>query len=110
MSTRNYLPAYNALHTDGHLASQCEMFLLTKAVPDIQAEDANTANHAARLAWANAVEQDPAALAKAVRRLLIKCVQNSTIATAAATANGADDSDVEFVGLGYVSTLVTLGA
>jgi hypothetical protein len=110
MSTRNYVAAYNALHNDGQLRAQCEMYLLTAAVPFIQDEDPATPNHAARLAWANAVEQDEAALARAIHRLAIKAVQNGTIRTALAAGQPAEDSDVEFVGSTFLSTFVALGA
>lgn len=110
MATRNYLATFNALANDGRVRAQCQMYILIGAVPAIIAEDPATANHAARLAWALAMEQSPTSLANAVSRLLIAVIQNATIAAALAAGNPAEDSDVEFVGTGYLATLVSLGA
>ena len=110
MATRNYIPAYNAMHVDGTLAAQCEMFVLLYAVPTINGEVATTTNHAARQTWASAMLTDTAALARAVVRLKVQMVQNATIVTAVGAGTPAQDSDVEFVGSQYLPTLVSLGA
>lgn len=108
MATRNYISTYNALHRDGHLPAQCEMYILIHAVPTIYAESTDTTNHAARLAWAQSMEQDSTALERSKKHLLIKCVQNATIATTIEAGGNAEDSDVEFVGDSYLSVLVSL--
>jgi hypothetical protein len=110
MATRNYVSAYNALHVDGHLSAQCESYILTAACPYIYGEDPGAADHAARVAWASAMETDVAALARATRRLAIKCVQNGTVLAAIAGGGTAEDSDVEYVGGTFLSLLVSLGA
>lgn len=108
MASRDYDATYDALHTDNRLRPKCEAFLLVKAVPDVQAEPGNTPDHAARLAWANAVEQDEVTLARNVRRLAIKAAQNATIRAAIAAGEPIEDSDLEFVGVNYIPTLVAL--
>lgn len=110
MASRNYIASYNALHVDGTLAAQCEMFLLVFAVPLINAEPSDAANHAARAAWATAILTDPAKLATATRRVQIQAVQNPTIAATIAAGGTAEDSDIEFVGAQFLPTLVALGA
>ncbi|WP_406699233.1 hypothetical protein V5E97_10185 [Singulisphaera sp. Ch08] len=109
MSTRGYLEIYQA-RRNGNLYAQAESFLLVKAIPDIRNEDPGTANHAARIAWADAAEASEAGLELQVRRLLTFLVQNPTIAAAAASAQLAEDSDVEYVGLQNLAPLVALNA
>lgn len=104
MSTRGYIDIASA-RKGGPLLAQAESFLLVKAVPDVQAEAPETANHANRLAWAAAIEASEAGLARQVQRLVIRLVQNPTIAATIAAGGVAEDSDVEFVGLSVIDDL-----
>jgi len=71
----------------------------TKKADSILIEPSNTANHAARLVWANDCLRDPVDTAG---KLMWRFVQNGTIQTkqsAASIASGicAPDSDIEYV-------------
>lgn len=110
MASLNYATTYNALYRDGTLSQQCQMAILLFAVPQVLAEDSGTANHAARVAWANAMLASPASLAKSVALLSIQCVENATILAAIGSGQGAQDSDVEFVAGQTIAILVTSGA
>lgn len=108
MATRNYVESYNALRGDSDLSAQCEMYILTGAVPAIYAEDPGTQGHAARVEWADRMVTDAAALAKASAVLAIYAIGNATIRAAIASGEPAEDSDVEYVGSLYLDTLIGL--
>jgi hypothetical protein len=105
MATRHYQAIYNARRSGG-LYAQAESFLLSNAIPSIQAEDPGTPNHAARLVWADATESSDSELDRQTKRLLISLVQNSTIAASVGSGQNAEDSDVEFVALGALDSLI----
>lgn len=109
MSTRYYKASYAGLN-DPELASQCEMYLLTSAVPAILAEAEDAPDHAARLAWARIVEADPFRRKLVVQRLQLKAIQNATLREGLADTGRAADSDVEYVGSQALPELVALGA
>ncbi len=68
------------------------------AAKDIIAEDAGTAGHAARIAWANSVRSAPLAMAQT---MITKVLENATIA---ADVAGAVDSDIQFVVNSLINT------
>lgn len=72
-----------------------------KAAADIRNEDPGTANHANRLAWALAVEQDTTANVLAMRARIL---ENATLAAAPGSAL---DSDVQFVVNSLVDSFAT---
>lgn len=88
-----YADLYNTLIADvgNHILWRQAFVGVLKAATDIRNEDAGTANHANRLVWAIATEQDPA---ESVRAMKYRIMENATIA-AAPTA--ASDNDVQFV-------------
>ena len=66
-----------------------------RAAQDVTNEDAGTANHANRLAWANDVlTQDGLSPTNEAKRWIWKVLENATIQT---NPSGATDSDVQFV-------------
>lgn len=98
-----YVDLYNVLCADvGDSVLWRQAFVaVLKAAADIRNEDAETANHANRLAWGESVEQDPAAM---VRQMRYRILENATIA-AAPTA--ATDSDVQYVINSLVDSFAT---
>jgi hypothetical protein len=72
-----------------------------KAATDIRAENPATANHANRLAWALAVEQDTIANVLAMRNRIL---ENPTLAAAPSSAS---DSDVQFVVNSLIDSFAT---
>ncbi len=94
-----YLELYN-LAQDGNLRSKCAVAVLV-AVDTIRGEDAQTVNHANRLAWAREALKDP--VGEGARLLGVALVQNKTLTTAqiqAATDAGlqsAIDSAINLV-------------
>ena len=84
------LDIYNLLHSDGDLWKKTEA-AAWKAATAIVYEDPGTANHAARLEWANTVLADAAAWVVANKT---KLLENATIQSA---GHSSTDNDVEFV-------------
>ena len=82
---------YNVAHSS--LLAPRVAGALYKAAASIRAEDAGTTNHANRLLWANAVMKEDHA-GPMVKRFLVYCAQNATIATAGAEAT---DNDIDYV-------------
>jgi len=74
-----------------------------RAAYDIENEDAGTANHANRLAWASAARLNPKATARA---LVPRVLDNATIA---ADVENAVDSDVQFVVNSLIDEFATGG-
>lgn len=105
MASRNYIESYHALRGDSNLPKQCEGYILTSAIPAIYA---GSPADPASVAWADLMVANPNALAHAVRVLAIYCVGNSTIREAIGAGDSAEDSDVEYVGATYLSTLIAL--
>jgi hypothetical protein len=66
---------------------------LYKAAASIRAEAAGTANHANRLLWANGVMKEDQN-GPMVKRFLVFCAQNATIAGAGGEAT---DNDLDYV-------------
>ena len=66
---------------------------LLKYAADIRAEDPATSNHANRILWANAVMKEDAN-GEMVKRMLVYCAQNATIAEA---GDSATDNDIAYV-------------
>ena len=87
------LQLYHARRADSTLRQRVESAVLL-AARDIRNESDQTANHAERLAWANAVRAQTAALATAVDHATLACVENATIG---ANPDGATDNDIQFV-------------
>jgi len=80
---------------------KCQMFgAVLVAANDIRNEAPETTNHAERLAWAVATEQNPNA---AVSTFLCGMLANPTIA---AELDTAPDSDVQFVINSLITTMV----
>lgn len=75
---------------------------IDKAARDVIAEDPGTANHAARLLWANAVRSDVDGLITKAHAAILLVLDNPTVAAA---GNAASDSDVQFVVNSLVNTL-----
>ena len=88
-----YLDAYNTLVADvgNHVLWRKSFVAVLKAAADIRSEDAGTANHANRMTWAQAVEQDPSSM---VMQMRYRIMENATIAAAPTEAT---DNDVQFV-------------
>ena len=84
------LDLYHLMNSDGDLWRKVEAAAL-KAATAIRYEDPLTANHAARLEWANGVFADPKAWAVANKT---KVLENATVLAA---GNTAADNDVQFV-------------
>lgn len=109
MATRFYRASAAALK-DPELFSQCEMYLLTAAVPSILGEPADTPNHDSRIAWARTVESDQFRREQVVKRLVLKAIANGTVREGLAETGRAADSDVEYVGANSLDELIALGA
>jgi hypothetical protein len=88
-----YADLYNTLVADvgNHILWRRAFVAVLKAASDIRNEDAGTSNHANRLLWAQAVEQDPAS---AVMEMRYRIMENATIQAAPTEAT---DNDVQFV-------------
>jgi len=88
-----YLDLYNTLVADvgNHVLWRKAFVACLKAAADIRNEDAGTANHANRLIWAQAVEQDPEAKTREMR---YRIMENATVQAAPTEAT---DNDVQFV-------------
>lgn len=75
----------------GHVLWQQAYAAVLKAASDIRTESGSTDNHANRLIWGLATEQDPES---AVNEMKVRIMENATIA---ADPEGASDNDVQFV-------------
>ena len=84
------LDLYYLMNSDGDLWRKVEAAAF-KAATAIKYEDPLTANHAARLAWATAVNDDLKAWTVANRT---KVLENATVSAA---GHAATDNDVQFV-------------
>ena len=84
------LDTYHLMNSDGDLWRKVEAAALGAAT-SIRYEDPLTANHAARLTWANTVFADPKAWTVDNKT---KVLENATVKAA---GNSATDSDVQFV-------------
>ena len=106
MATRHYRETAEAIGGGLQLRNRAVGFLVLTSA-DLAAEDPGTANHADRLAMAEAIQGDPAARETLAGWLAVYLLLNSTIRgkVAAGTLSDEDDSDVEFVGLQYIDTL-----
>lgn len=84
------LDLYHLMNSDGDLWKKVEAAAFNAAVA-IKYEDPETANHAARLEWANVIIAGPKAWTVANKA---KILENATIKAA---GHSAADNDVEFV-------------
>ena len=84
------LDLYHLMNSDGDLWRKVEAAALNAAIA-IRYEDPLTANHAARLAWADVILADPKAWTVTNKA---KVLENATIKAA---GHSATDNDVEFV-------------
>lgn len=98
-----YADLYNTLVAEvgNHILWRQSFVAVLKAAADIRNEDAGTSNHANRLLWAQAVEQDPAAK---VREMRYRIMENATLS---ANPTGATDNDVQFVVNSLVDAFAT---
>lgn len=80
-----------------------EVVAVFKAATDIIVEDPQTANHANRVAWAQAALLDPKAKANEMR---LSVLQNATIQT---LGDASTDNDVQFVVNSLVNSFATGG-
>lgn len=87
------LEKYHASRADSDLRKKVEAALVDIANV-IRGEDAGTANHAARLAWANGFLFDSGKVADGVQRGVVACIANPTIG---ANPAAATDNDITFV-------------
>ena len=84
------LDLYHLMNSDGDLWRKVEAAALTAAT-SIRYEDPLTANHAARLEWANVVFTDPKAWTVANKT---KVLENATVNAA---GHSATDNDVQVI-------------
>ena len=108
MATRHYRASSAGLN-DPELANQCEMYLLTSAIPSIMADQPFPEDHDARLAWAKVIESDPFKRKIAVQRLVLKAIANPQVRQSLADDGRAQDSDIEYVGSLALAELIALG-
>lgn len=98
--------AYTDIYTaanDATFQGRC-MVAMWSAAGDIMSESANTANHGARLDWANRVLQDSPNITP--RQLAMQVLRNATIAAAHAAAA---DSDIQFQVNSVLPSLIQIG-
>lgn len=92
-----------AAANDSTFQGRCQVALWS-AAGDIVAESPDTADHAARLAWAMRILQDRAAIT--ARQLAIQVLRNATIA---ANPVGASDGDLQFQVNSILPSLLVIG-
>lgn len=100
------LEKWEFLHSDSTLPKRVESAIL-KASYDVINEGSGTANHAARLAWANSVRLSPAELAASMTQGVMACLDNPTIQQ---DPLNATDNDIQFVINSIVDRLSGVGA
>lgn len=91
----SYCDIYDLLHSDGDLWKKAEVAALIAAIA-VNYESAATANHEARLIWAQAVFNDPPQWVKDNK---VKILENPTVLAA---GHFATDNDVQYVVNGLV--------
>jgi hypothetical protein len=91
------LELYNLRFTSQNLKNRT-VAAIAKAAQDVLNEDAGTANHAARVAWASAALADTPTMAE---RMMWGMLANATIAAA---GDAATDNDIQFVVNSLVDT------
>lgn len=97
-----YADIFNAAN-DVVFQGRCQVAAWT-AAGDVLNEAGNTANHPARLDWANRVLQDKANITP--RQLAMQVLRNTTIAAAPAAAA---DGDIQFQVNSVLSSLIQIG-
>jgi hypothetical protein len=95
----NDLELWSLLHNDGDLWHRIEVEGI-KAALGVLGEPVGTANHAARLVWANALLNDPTAWTLANR---IRLLSNATLY---ANGNASTDAQVATAIAGLLATIV----
>lgn len=98
-----YADLYNTMvaNVGDHILWRQAFVAVLKAAADIRNEDAGTTNHANRLVWAAAAEQNPGAK---VLEMRYRIMENATV-QAAPTA--ASDNDVQFVVNSLIDSFAT---
>lgn len=98
MPNTPYITRYGAYSGSNDLSSRI-FVAVHKAASDIIGEDAGTANHAARLAWAQeAIGGGRASLQLMTERMMVDVLTNGTIAADPYGQSSQDpDGDVQFV-------------
>jgi hypothetical protein len=96
----DYVEIYNVMESDSTLWHKAQVAVF-KAAVDVLNEASNTANHANRVIWANAVMLDPKAKMSQMKTHIL---MNATIQD---VLSNATDNDVQFVVNGLVDTFAT---
>lgn len=97
-----YADIYNAAN-DSMFQGRCQV-AMWMAAQDIVSEASNTANHAARIDWANRVLQDNANITP--RQLSMQVLRNLTIA---ANPGASTDGDIQFQVNSVLANLILIG-
>jgi hypothetical protein len=97
-----YADIYNAAN-DPLFQGRCQV-AMWKAAQDIAAEDPATANHSARMDWANRVLQDRANITP--RQLAMQVLRNPTIAS---NPGASTDGDLQFQVNSVLASLIAVG-
>jgi hypothetical protein len=102
-----YTDIYTAATDDTHVLRKQIAVAMQKAATDIINEDAGTANHANRLAWARRCINSNEGPIRMAERWIWKVLENATIQAAPAEST---DNDVQFVVNSLADTMANTGS